>query len=295
MPIRDVLADSTPSISFEFFPPRTERALASLKADMCQFEALSPSFVSVTYGAGGSTRERTHDLVVSIKQAGILEPVPHLTCIHLQEDQLQGILSRYAAHDVGAILALRGDPPEGDSSWSPSDEVMPYAADLVKRIVSFNEAADGPGFAIGVAGFPEGHPETPNQLKQMDNLRAKVDSGADWITTQMFFDNARFNDWCERCEIVGVSIPKIAGIMPVTSLSTLRRMADLAAGTTFPAGLLRELYRWQDDADAVEQVGVDWAVAQCRDLLEQGVDGLHLYTLNKSDATRRLVEALPRP
>lgn len=292
MSLSEILADPTPSISFEFFPPRTEEALQRLKDRMTTFESLGPSFVSVTYGAGGSTRERTHDLVVSIKQSGTLEPVPHLTCIRQSESELQEILTRYRASEVDAILAIRGDPPADDDTWRPDDEVMPHAIDLVRRIQAFNDDSGSSRFTVGVAGFPEGHPETPNQLRQMDNLKAKVDAGADWITTQMFFDNSRFHDWCERCELVGVTVPRIAGIMPVTSLATLKRMAELAEGTTFPAGLLRDLHRWQDDPEAVEQAGVDWAIRQCVDLLAEGVDGLHLYTLNRSDATRRLVEAL---
>ena len=196
---------------------------------------------------------------------------------------------------VSNILALRGDAPKDNPAWDPDSESFRHAVDLVARIKAFNATGAHPdkrGFGIGVAGFPEGHPETPNQLLQMNHLKAKVDAGVDWITTQMFFDNGRFWDWCDRCQLAGVEAPKVAGIMPVTSLSTLHRMAELAAGTTFPAKLLRRLDRFKDDPIAVEQVGVQWAAEQCNALLDQGVDGLHLYTLNRSDATRGLVEAL---
>ncbi len=295
MHIRDILARDATSISFEFFPPHSEKAVQALESRLADFAALAPSFVSVTYGAGGSTREHTHDLVVRLQEAGALDPVPHLTCVQQTTDELDTILERYAAHSVSNILALRGDPPADDPDWYSDHEAFPHAADLVKHIQAFNASGahpDSRGFGVGVAGFPEGHPETPNQLRQMDHLRAKVDAGVDWITSQMFFDNDRWWDWCERCALAGVNVPKIAGIMPVTSLKTLHRMADLAAGTTFPAKLLRRIERYQDDPVAVEQVGVQWAVEQCNALLDQGVDGLHLYTLNRSDATRRLVEAL---
>ena len=190
---------------------------------------------------------------------------------------------------------IRGDPPEGAGDSDAADEAYPHAIDLVRCIRAFNQAGRHPevrGFGIGVAGFPEGHPENPNRLRQMDHLKAKVDAGADWITTQMFFDNRVFYDWCEQCELRDVSVPKIAGIMPITSLATMRRMADLAAGTNFPARLQRRIYRYQDDDRAVEQVGVQWASEQCNDLLDHGVRGIHLYTLNQSDATLRIFEAL---
>ncbi|MCH2138000.1 MAG: methylenetetrahydrofolate reductase [NAD(P)H] [Phycisphaerales bacterium] len=295
MHIRDILDRDATSISFEFFPPHSDEAVAALESRLDDFATLAPSFVSVTYGAGGSTRDRTNDLVLRLKAGGRLDPVPHLTCIRQSAEEVQSILARYAEHGVNNVLALRGDPPSDGSDWSADEEAFPHAVDLVRAIVEFNASGrhqDTRGFGIGVAGFPEGHPETPNQLRHMDHLKEKVDVGVDWITTQMFFDNDRFWDWCARCELAGVTVPKIAGIMPVTSLSTLRRMADLAAGTTFPATLLRRIHRWQDDAAAVEQVGVQWAVEQCNALLDQGVDGLHLYTLNRSDATKRLVEAL---
>ena len=295
MHIHDILARDETSLSFEFFPPRSDEAARALQSRISSFEALRPSFVSVTYGAGGSTRERTHDLVVSLKARGALDPVPHLTCVQQTDAELQEILHRYAEHEVSNILALRGDAPADDPSWNNADEALPHAIDLVQRIVDFNNTGahhDPRGFGIGVAGFPEGHPETPNQLRQMDHLKAKVDAGVDWITTQMFFDNARFWDWCERCDLAGITVPRIAGIMPVTSLSTLRRMADLAAGTTFPAGLLRGLHQWEGNTEALERVGIEWAIDQCTSLVKQGVDGLHLYTLNRSNATRQLVEAL---
>jgi methylenetetrahydrofolate reductase (NADPH) len=162
-------------------------------------------------------------------------------------------------------------------------------------VKSFNEARRHPdqrGFGIGVAGFPEGHPETPNTLVQMDHLKAKVDAGADFIITQLFFDNNAFFDWKARCALAGITVPVIAGVMPVTTLASLKRMAELAGGTRFPAPLLRAIKRCEDDAESVANVGIHWATEQARDLIDRGVDGIHFYTLNRSDATRRIYRTL---
>lgn len=295
MHIRDILDRDQTTISFEFFPPRSDSACKALADRMEAFELLSPSFVSVTYGAGGSTRQRTHDLVISLKSREQLDPVPHLTCVMQTAAELDAILERYAANGISNLLIIRGDKPADSSTYDPSMEDFTHAVDLVKHVKKFNDSghpADKRGFGIGVAGFPEGHPETPNRLRQMENLKAKVDAGADWITTQMFFDNHVFFDWCEQCELNGISIPKIAGIMPITSIKNMKRMADLAAGTNFPAKLQRRLHKHQNDPEAVEQIGVHWASEQCNDLLDHEVRGIHFYTLNRSDATLRIFQAL---
>ncbi len=298
MHIHDILARDKTTISFEFFPPNSDAASQALSERLEAFELLSPSFVSVTYGAGGSTRQRTHDLVVSLKSREKLDPVPHLTCVMQSSAELDDILERYARHDINNLLIIRGDKPVDSTDYDPSKEDFAHAVDLVKHVKKFNEHTNGMderGFGIGVAGFPEGHPETPNRLRQMEHLKAKVDAGADWITTQMFFDNHVFFDWCEQCELNGVSIPKIAGIMPITSIKNMKRMADLAAGTNFPAKLQRRLHKHQDDPEAVEQIGVHWASEQCNNLLDHDVRGIHFYTLNRSDATLRIFKALGAP
>lgn len=295
MHIRDILERDRTTISFEFFPPSSDSASEALSERLEAFEQLSPSFVSVTYGAGGSTRQRTHDLVISLKSRETLDPVPHLTCVMQGATELDEILERYAESGISNLLVIRGDKPIDSSDYDPSSEDFQHAADLVKHVKAFNDrgsALDKRGFGIGVAGFPEGHPETPNRLRQMAHLKAKVDAGADWITTQMFFDNHVFFDWCEQCELNDVSIPKIAGIMPITSIKNMKRMADLAAGTNFPAKLQRRLHKHQDDPEAVEQIGVHWASEQCNDLLDNDVRGIHFYTLNRSDATLRIFKAL---
>jgi methylenetetrahydrofolate reductase (NADPH) len=291
MHIHDILARDATTLSYEFFPPRTDAGWESLFESIRAFEPLQPSFVSVTYGAGGSTRDRTHELVVRLRRESTLDPIPHLTCIGHTRAEIHAILERYAAAGVSNILALRGDPPRDGADLPPGD--FPRAIDLVREIRAAGEALGVPGgFGIGVAGFPEGHPETPNTLRQIDHLKAKVDAGADWICSQMFFDNRTFFDWCERCRLAGIRTPILAGIMPITSLSGLDRMADLAAGTRFPAPLLKALERCKDDPESVERVGTHWAAEQCRDLIDQGVRGIHFYTLNKSRATREIHRTL---
>lgn len=295
MHIRDILAASHPSLSFEFFPPRSAATWEDLYQTIRELEPLSPSFVSVTYGAGGSTREMTHDLVVRIKQTTSIPPVPHLTCVGHSEADIQAVLERYAAAGVSNILALRGDPPrdQPDYDWSQGD--FRYAADLVRFVRRFNESGAHPdprGFGIGVAGFPEGHPSTSNRVDELDFLKAKVDEGADYICTQLFFDNHDFLDFRDRCALAGIEVPIIAGVMPVTSLPGMKRMAELAAGARYPAKLIRTLNRANSSPEAVERVGIHYAAEQCAGLLNEGVDGIHFYTLNKSRATREIFHSL---
>jgi len=295
MHIRDIIANAPTTLSFEFFPPKTDEGAQGLFETITRLEPLKPSFVSVTYGAGGSTREMTHDLVVRIKRETTLDPIPHLTCVCHGEQDIRAILERYAEAGVSNILALGGDPPKGMAAYDRAADRFQHAADLVKFIRAFNDGgghADSRGFGIGVAGFPEGHPATPNRILEMDYLKAKIDAGADYIVTQLFFDNRDFYDFRERCELAGIRVPIIAGIMPISSASGLRRMAELAAGARFPAALLRAVARCREDAEAVKRVGIHWATEQCRDLLDHRVAGIHFYTLNKSDATRRIYESL---
>ena len=291
MHIQDIFAERQTTFSFEFFPPKSSEASESLYTTVSELEAFEPAFVSVTYGAGGSTRELTNDLVVRIKNSTSLDPIPHLTCVCHQEEDIESILQRYAEEGVSNILALGGDPPRNLENYQKSDDAFQHAADLVRYIRNFSERGahpDSRGFGIGVAGFPEGHPATPNRLKEMDYLKAKVDEGADYIVTQLFFSNDDFHDFRDRCELAGIHVPIIAGIMPVTSTKGMERMADLAAGARFPAKLLRALNRAGGDVDAVERVGIHYATEQCSDLLENEVSGIHFYTLNKSHATREI-------
>jgi methylenetetrahydrofolate reductase (NADPH) len=295
MHIADVFARDKATFSFEFFPPKSDEAAETLFQTINELVELKPSFVSVTYGAGGSTRERTHNLVVRIKDQTPLDPVPHLTCVCHDEAQIRSILLRYAEHNVGNILALAGDPPRDLAGYVRANDRFQHAADLVRFIRAFNDEhvhPDPRGFGIGVAGFPEGHPGTPNRALEMDYLKAKVDAGADYIVTQLFFDNRDFYDFRERCELAGIKVPIIAGIMPVTSLGTYKRIPELALGARYPARLIRTLQRAGNDPDAVRRVGIHWATEQCRDLLDHSVRGIHFYTLNHSHATQEIYRTL---
>jgi methylenetetrahydrofolate reductase (NADPH) len=288
------LFDTYPAtFSFEFFPPKTAEAAEQLYQSISELEGLKPQFVSITYGAGGSTRDLTHDLVVRIKQRGVVDPFPHLTCVGHTQAEVQAILDRYAAAGISNIIALGGDLPKG-TQHDRSNDAFRHASDLVAFIQKFNAGRgvgshpDPRGFGIGVAGYPEGHPGTPNRVKEMDYLKAKVDAGADYICTQLFFNNADFYDFRDRCGLAGIKVPIVAGIMPITSVAGMNRMADMAEGTRFPAPLIRAVNRAGGDPEAVRRVGIHWATEQCRDLLDHNVRGIHFYTLNRSTATREL-------
>jgi methylenetetrahydrofolate reductase (NADPH) len=291
MHILDIFESHPTTFSFEFFPPKTDRASAELFENIAKLQALRPSFVSVTYGAGGSTRERTHDLVVRIQRETDLTAVSHLTCVCHSEEELAAILDRYAESSIENILALGGDPPRNLAGFDRARDAFQYAEQLVRFIHGRTRVPDPRGFGIGVAGFPEGHPGTPNRLHELDYLKRKVDAGANYVCTQLFFSNADFYDFRERCELAGIRVPILAGIMPVTSRENLVRMAEMALGARVPARLLRHIGRCED-AESVAKVGIHWATEQCRDLLDNQVRGVHFYTLNRSDATRKIYENL---
>jgi len=292
---RDMLKQSGTTFSFEFFPPKTEAGASKLFDHIVKLESLGPSFVSVTYGAGGSTRQLTRDLVHKVREETGIVTVPHLTCVKHSEDEIRSIVEAYAQRGIQSILALRGDAPaDEDHDWG-SDRFS-NASDLVYfiRKISDEYIKPGgfPGFGIGVAGFPEGHPGTPNRLNEMDYLKAKVDSGADYIITQMFFDNRDLYDFRDRCEMSGIRIPILAGIMPIQSITGMKRMAELAQGMRFPAPLLRMVRRTDGSSEAIRRVGVHWATEQSRDLLDHQIAGIHFYTLNTSSATLEIYRTL---
>ncbi len=282
MRIKEILAPGKTAVSFEFFPPKTPKGWNRLFRSITELAALKPAYVSVTYGAGGSTRDRTHELVTRLLRETDLEIVAHLTCLGHTRDEMKQILDRYEDNGVHNILALRGDL-HGDASDGGD---FPHSADLAAFIHDHY-----PEMGIGVAGFPEGHPASLNRLTEIDRLREKVDAGADYIVTQLFFDNRDYYDFVDRCTIAGITVPVIAGIMPVTGRNNMSRMAELAPRTRFPAGLIRAVNRAETD-ERVEMAGTHWATEQVRDLLDRGVPGIHLYTLNNSAATLRIGESL---
>ncbi len=286
MHIKEILEKNNHSFSFEFFPPKTEKSAANLYKTISELMPLKPSFVSITYGAGGSTRELTHDLVIKLHKETDITIIPHLTCVGSTKEEIYRIIKQYHDHGIRNVMALRGDPPIGQQSFVPVDGGFNYATELVAFIKE-----NFPDFGIGVAGFVHGHHETPNRLLEIDYLKKKVDQGADYICTQLFFDNHDFYDFQDRCELAGINVPIIAGVMPIISVKNMQRMAELASGTRFPAALLKSINRAENDG-YVEKVGIHWATEQVRDLLHKGAKGVHFYTLNKSKATLNIYETL---
>ncbi|MDA7881840.1 methylenetetrahydrofolate reductase [NAD(P)H] [Akkermansiaceae bacterium] len=287
MEILSLLQASRPTLSFEFFPPKDEAGADELLNTVGELKQLNPAFVSVTYGAGGTTRDRTRSVVRRIMNDDAIPTIPHLTCIGHSKEEMTEILDGYAKDKVGTILALRGDPPRDNPNYDRSNDDFKYAADLVRFIKNHPHP-----FEVGVAGFPEGHPATQNRLKEMDYFKAKIDEGADYICTQLFFDNHDFLDYRERCALEGINLPIVAGIMPITTISGMKRMAELAEGSRFPAALLKALNSAGDEPKAIRETGIDYATSQCQELIREGVSGLHLYTLNKSKATTKIAGAL---
>ena len=288
---KSALFGRAPSFSFEFFPPKTPEGAESLLQTIVTLQRFRPSFVSVTYGAGGGSRELTRAVVHDIQQRGI-PTVPHLTCVGHTEKELEEILEGFVKAGARAILALRGDPPR-HGQYDPSRDAFRHAAELVRFIRNWESRRSLPyRLTVGVAGFTEGHPDTPNRLREMDFLKAKIDEGADYICTQLFFDNHAFFDYRDRCRLLGIQAPIIAGIMPVTSASGMNRMAELSAGTNFPARLLKAMLRAGGDRASMERIGINYASQQCSELLDADVDGIHFYTLNRSKATLEIYRNL---
>jgi methylenetetrahydrofolate reductase (NADPH) len=286
MQVKDILGNTRITFCFEFFPPKKEESWENLFRVISDLRRLSPSWVSVTYGAGGSTRSHTHDLVVRIQKETDLTVVSHLTCVGSSRDEIRQILDRYSQSGIENILALRGDHPEGMHEFIPVQNGFYFAADLVAFIKKYY-----PSICIGVAGFPEGHPATPNRLLEIEYLKAKVDAGADYIITQLFFDNRDFYDFCERCELANITVPIIAGIMAVTSRRSMYRMAEIASGARIPARLIKAINRAANDS-FVAKVGTHWATEQVRDLLDNKVKGIHFYTLNHSKSSLEIYQSL---
>ena len=286
MKIRNRLNPSNPCFSFEFFPPKTDEGVANLLKTLEDLAPLQPGFVSVTYGAGGSTRDRTLDLVTHIKQETGIEAMAHLTCVGHTRDELRAVLKRLAEAKLDNLLVLRGDPPQGQQKFIPSAGGFQFASELVQfiREEDFN-------FCLGGACYPEGHVETMSRDDDLRHLKEKVDAGLDFVVTQLFFDNAFFFDFVERARRAGINVPIVPGIMPITNYEQLQRFTRMC-GATVPMRLALQLERVKDQPDALVQLGVAHATVQCMELLARGVPGIHFYTLNKSPATRMIVSAL---
>ncbi|CAN5378658.1 methylenetetrahydrofolate reductase [NAD(P)H] [soil metagenome] len=288
MHIREILQSGTPLISFEFFPPKTDAGWSQLLTVIGELKPLKPSYVSVTYGAGGSTRAKTVELVEKIQKEHAIRSMAHLTCVGHTADEIGSILDDLWNAGVRNVLALRGDPPAWQTQFVATQGGFGFASDLVKFVRARHD------FSIGVAGYPEGHPQCLNRTRDLEMLKLKVDNGADFIVTQLFFDNADFYRFRDAVRAMGVTVPIVAGIMPISNVAQIKRFVSMC-GAKIPQPLLLKLESIEADAEAVHQAGIDYAAHQCRDLIAHGVDGLHFYTLNKSKSTVQICQALATP
>ncbi|HIB43934.1 MAG TPA: methylenetetrahydrofolate reductase [NAD(P)H] [Nitrospina sp.] len=285
MKIIDVLKQDKPAFSFEFFPPKDNDGFDKLFETIDNLKALNPAFVSVTYGAGGSTRSKTIDLVGRIKKEIRLESMAHLTCVGHNSDEILNVLESIKKQNVENVLALRGDPPAGEINFTKPNNGFGYAVELVQFI------CERFSFCIGVAGYPEGHPESSNREEDLFHLKKKVLAGASFIVTQLFFDNKYYFDFVASLRKIGVDVPVIPGIMPIVNLKQIKRFTKMC-GATIPHDLMVRLEEAQDDPESVCQIGIDHAANQCRKLLMHGAPGIHFYTLNRSRATLSVLERL---
>ena len=283
--IRDLLAGGGRSYSFEFFPPRTDEGERQLWTAIRRLEPLHPTFVSVTYGAGGSTRDRTVRITGRIAQDTTLTPVGHLTCVGASRAELRGVIGSYADAGVRNVLALRGDAPRDAVEWTPHPQGLRHADELVRLL---RELGD---FCVGVAAHPEGHPEAPDLDTDAKYLAGKAAAGADFAVTQFFFNAVDYVGLVDRVAAYGSHIPIIPGIMPVTNVRQIQRMAELS-GAAFPSDLADSLYAVEDNPEEVRRIGVDYACRLCAELLGRGAPGLHFYTLNRSTATLEIYQTL---
>ena len=277
-----------PTLSFEFFPPKTEAGFTSLFQTINELHPLKPSYVSVTYGAGGSTRQKTVGLVERIQSELAIRSMAHLTCVGHVADDLGSILDGLWQSGIRNVLALRGDPPSGQSQFIATEGGFANAHSLVEFARRRHD------FCIGVAGYPEGHPQCLNKTRDLEHLKQKMDAGANFVITQLFFDNEEFYRFRDAARAMGIKSPIIAGLMPILNLGQIKRFISMC-GAKIPHPLLTRLESLESDAQAVYDAGVEYAIKQCQDLLDHNVDGLHFYTLNKSKATVQVGEALNLP
>jgi methylenetetrahydrofolate reductase (NADPH) len=286
MRIDEILASNgRPTFSFEFFPPKTEEGERNLYTALAALRPLKPDYVSVTYGAGGSTRDKTLEIVSRIRDELGLEAMAHFTCVGATVEQLRETLDAMARLGFDNVLALRGDPPAGQEEWVKTEGGLEFSRELVEMI-----GRDYP-FAIGAACFPETHIHATSPEDDLRYLKEKVDAGVGFLITQLFFDNALYFDFVERARGIGIEVPIIPGILPITNIAQLTKITSLC-GATIPDGLRRELDARADDPQAVSDFGVAWASMQCTELLRRGAPGIHFYTLNRSPATRAILSAL---
>jgi methylenetetrahydrofolate reductase (NADPH) len=272
--------------SIEFFPPKDDAGVEALRQTAAALKTASPDFVSVTYGAGGSTRQRTAQVSGLLRTDFGYTVMPHLTCVGHSRAELIEIADRIHADGFRNVMTLRGDPPKGSAEFMATADGLRHANELVSLLKGRH-----PDFCLGVAGYPEKHPEAPSAEVDLENLRRKVGAGADFVTTQLFFDNEAYYRFVDRCRKAGITVPVIPGIMPVLSLKQVTRFTSMC-GTLLPQVLIRRLEAAGDAPEIVEAVGIDWALGQIRGLLERGAPGYHLYILNRAKSALTLAAGL---
>jgi methylenetetrahydrofolate reductase (NADPH) len=285
MKIIDKLTRENPAFSFEFFPPKDEAGVEQLFRTVSELKPYEPTYVSVTWGAGGSTRRLTMDLVCRIKRETGIDAMAHLTCVGATQHDIAGILAQFRESGIENVLPLRGDPPRGESKFVKTEGGFGTASELVTFIRSHQD------FCLAGACYPEKHTDAPDLETDLKHLKVKVDAGVDFLVTQLFFDNADYFAFVERARALGIQKRIIAGIWPITNVAQIQRITGMC-GATIPKELLAKLEAVKADPDAVRAVGVAHATAQCRELIARGAPGVHFYTLNRSSATKEILEAL---
>ena len=285
MRFEQIYQSDSPVFSVEIFPPKTERGIRLLFDELEHIKRHQPAFISVTYGAGGSTRQRTLDLVRDVRQQISIETVPHLTCVGSSQSDLGVFLDEVQAQGAENIVALRGDPPKGETVFQPAPDGFKHANELVAFI---RQRTD---LGIAVAGYPEGHQECNDWQKDIDYLKQKVDAGADIVLTQLFYDNAAFFRFREAAVKAGINVPIVPGILPIVKFKQVQRITALC-GATIPGELTTRLMVYPDDSPDQREAGLSYAVAQCQELLDDDVPGLHIFSLNNGHVTSQLVDAL---
>ena len=286
MKIIDILTkNARPIFSFEFFPPKTEEGRTELFEALKKVKTLNPGYISVTYGAGGGTRDKTIEIVEQAKNILGLESMAHLTCVGHSKEEIKKILDELQTSGIENVVALRGDPPKGETSFKPNPHGFKYANELTEFI------RDSYSFCIAVAGYPEGHIESPNKETDWDYLSQKVKAGADFIITQLFFDNQYFFTFEKRMRKKGVTVPIIPGIMPITNYHQILRFTQMC-GAKIPEKIIRDLQPIQNEIVEVQRYGIEYATSQCKELIGHGVPGIHFYTLNKSSASQEIIRGL---
>lgn len=285
MKIDAKLKSQTPAFSFEFFPPKNEEGMRTLFDTVADLKRLEPTYVSVTYGAGGSTRRLTVELVERIQRETGIDAMAHLTCVGATRDDISGVLNELKQAGIQNVLALRGDPPKGTEKFERPEGGFGYANELAEYIRS------GHDFCVTGACYPEMHPEAPSADSDLDALKRKVDAGASVLITQLFFDPNVYLHFVDRCRAAGIDVPIIAGVMPVTNTAQIKRFTAMI-GASIPGPLLQRLEQTGGEQSEVRKVGVEHATLQCQKLLEAGAPGIHFYTLNRSTATREILQSL---